>query len=390
MKIVIAPDSFKESLAAEDAAEAIAAGMRRALPNARYDLVPMADGGEGTVAALVAAGHGEIVETQVTGPLGENITAAYGLLDDGRTAVIEMAAASGLALVPAARRDPTRTTSFGTGELIGAALDRGCAAIIVGLGGSATVDGGAGMLQSLGVRFYDRAADLMDTPMTGGDLSDVARIDPSRLDPRLREVAFTAACDVDNPLSGPGGAAYTFGPQKGAYAAQVDRLDRALSSFYRTAKNVIDGDPVDAPGAGAAGGLGAACAGFLRARLRPGIDLVVEAVGLAQRVRGATLVITGEGRIDAQSLHGKTPLGVARIGAAEGVPVVAIGGSLAPDARALFAASIDALETTVTRPMSSDVALRETRAHLEDAGERVARWLILAQRLGNSKNNRLR
>ena len=381
VKIIIAPDSFKESLAAPAAAQAIATGMRRVLPNAGYDLVPMADGGEGTVAAVVAARGGTIVETRVTAPRGEIITAAYGVLSDDRMAVIEMAAASGLALVPAARRDPTRTTSFGTGELMLAALDGGCGAIVIGLGGSATCDGGIGMLQALGVRFYDEAGRLLDAPLGGGALLEVGRMDLSGLDPRLREVTITAACDVDNALTGPNGAAHTFGPQKGADARQVEDLDRGLAKFYQRVEGA-QGIKISAtPGAGAAGGLGAALVGILGARLRPGIEVVAEAVRLAERIRGSTVVITGEGRIDAQSLRGKTPLGVARISAAEGVPVVAIGGSLAPDARAVFDVAIDALETAVTRPMSTGEALGNSRAHLEDAAERVARWLILAPRL---------
>ena len=381
VKIVIAPDSFKESLDAYAAAQAIATGMRRVLPSACYDLVPMADGGEGTVTALVAARGGKIVETRVRAPLGDTITASYGVLGDDRTAVIEMAAASGLALVPAARRDPMRTTSFGTGELMRAALDGGFEAIIVGLGGSATCDGGIGMLQALGVRFYDEAHRPMDEPLGGGALLDVGSMDLSGLDPRLREITIAAACDVDNVLTGPNGAAHTFAPQKGADAKQVECLDRGLAKFYQLVENAAGIQITEMPGAGAAGGLGAALLGFLGARLRPGIEIVAEIVGLAERIRGSTVVITGEGRIDAQSLHGKTPLGVARISAAEGVPVVAIGGSLAPDARAVFDASIDALETAVTRPMSAAEALSDSRLHLEDAAERVARWLVLAPRL---------
>ena len=388
MKIVIAPDSFKESVSANDAAEAIATGMRRALPHARYDLIPMADGGEGTTAALVSACGGERIETRVTAPLGDAITACYGILGDGQTAIVEIAAASGLALVPGALRDPIRSTTFGTGELIRAALNRGSDKIIVGLGGSATTDGGAGMLQALGLRCYDAARREMKAPMGGGDLRHVMAIDPSKLDPRLTKVRFDAACDVDNPLTGPNGAAHTFGPQKGADKGQIEQLDRGLVNFYQVVENLRGIDVSKTQGAGAAGGLGAALLGFMDARLRPGIDLVVEAVGLGDRVRDATLVITGEGRIDTQTLRGKTPLGVARVSAKHGVPVVAIGGSLAPDARAVFAGGIDALEAAVTRPMSAADAIQGARAHLEDAGERVARWLILAQGL-NLENSSL-
>ena len=322
MKIVIAPDSFKESVSADDAAEAIATGMRRALPDARYDLVPMADGGEGTLAALVSACGGESIETQATSPLGDAITACYGILGDGRTAIVEMAAASGLALVPTALRDPMRSTTFGTGELIRAALDGGFDKIIVGLGGPATTDGGAGMLQALGLRCYDAAGRAMKAPMGGGNLCDVRTIDPSKLDPRLTQVRFEAACDVDNPLTGPTGAAHTFGPQKGADNGQVEQLDSGLVNFYQLVENLRGIDVSKTQGAGAAGGLGAALLSFMDARLRPGIDLVVEAVGLGDRVRGATLVITGEGRIDTQTLRGKTPLGVARASAKHGVPIM--------------------------------------------------------------------
>ena len=381
MKIVVAPDSFKESLDAAGAAHAIAAGMQRVLPHARYDLVPMADGGEGTVAAMVAATGGELVEREVTGPLGDEVAAHYGILGDGRTAVIEIAAASGLALVPPERRNPMRTTSFGTGELIRDALSRPLDKIIVGLGGSATNEGGIGLCQALGVRFIDQQGDVIAAPIDGERLTAVTDFDLADLDPLISGVRFEAACDVDNPVSGPRGASATFGPQKGATPAQVARLDHSLERLFRLLERRTGQSLVQTPGAGAAGAAGGALLGFLQAELRPGIDIVIDAVDLRARLDEADLVVTAEGRIDAQTMHGKTPHGIARLAAARGIPVVAIGGSLAPDADAVLVDAIDAVEAAVCRPMSTTDALRDARSLLVDAGARVAHWLVLGRRL---------
>jgi glycerate kinase len=379
VKIVIAPDSFKESLDAMAVAQAIAGGIAAVLPDADLDLVPMADGGEGTVAALVAATGGSLVPVAVTGPRGERLDATFGLLGDGRTAALELAAASGLALVPPDARNPLLTTSYGTGELMRAALDRGIATLIVGIGGSATVDGGGGLLQALGVRFFTAAGNEIVSPLTGAHLEDIAALDLSNLDPRLAHTRLRIACDVDNPLLGSHGAAAVFGPQKGADAGQVARLDAGLARFYDVVERTLGSSVRSRPGAGAAGGVGAALLAFLDAGLRPGIELVIEAIDLPSRLRGAALVVTGEGRLDTQTLHGKTPHGVARAARALGIPVIAIGGSIADGAEAALAGIFDAVEACVTRPLRLDEALADAPATLRRAGMRVAQWLCLAR-----------
>ncbi len=383
MKIVIAPDSFKESLSALEVATALASGVRAALPDAVCELVPMADGGEGTVDALVAATHGRHLQVEVTGPLGQPINARFGVLGSTRTAVVEMAAASGLMLVPPLARDPTRTTSFGTGELIRAALDERVDTLIVALGGSATIDGGAGMLQALGVKFFSHDGAELVEPLTGGELQTIARLDPQNLDSRLRRTRILVACDVNNPLLGPLGAAAVFGPQKGATPAQVMSFDAGLGHFYRLVAQTLSVDVTARAGAGAAGGMGAALLAFLNATLRPGIELVIDATELPARIKGAAVVITGEGRLDAQTLHGKAPLGVATLAHQLGVPVIGVGGSLAPDAETALGAAFDALEATVTYPMPLAEALTNARANLERTGRRIGRWLKLSRLKGS-------
>lgn len=337
MRIVIAPDKFKEALPAGDVAAAIASGVRRVLPDAQIDLVPMADGGEGTVEALLAATGGSRRRSVVTGPLGEPVKATWGILGDGRTAVIEMAAASGLALVPLNRRDPTRTTTFGTGELVRAALDAGAAHVLIGIGGSATTDGGTGAAQAVGVAFRDARDNPPTRPMTGGDLAGLSRIDLGARDGRIAGVSIEAACDVDNPLLGPRGAAAVYGPQKGATPEQVAELDRGLSHLADLIERDIGKDVRRFAGAGAAGGLGAGLVAFLGARLRAGIDIVMDATRLRERIRGADLVITGEGRLDAQSMMGKVIAGVGRAANDAGVPVVALVGTVGDGAETALA-----------------------------------------------------
>lgn len=383
MKIVVAPDSFKESLSALEVAEAIAEGLRNTLPQANCELVPMADGGEGTVEALVAATDGRLIETEVTGPLGDAVTARYGVLGDGATAVIEVAGASGLAHVPAAARDPMRATSYGSGELVRHALDRSIQHLVIGLGGSATNDGGAGLCQALGVRFSDRAGNLITEPISGGLLTDIGSFDRTGIDERLAKIRVEVACDVDNPLCGPRGASATFGPQKGASAAQVESLDRALEKLYGLVEDSLGRSIMAIPGAGAAGGLGAAMLAFLQAELRPGIEIVMEAVNFAERLRDADVVITGEGRIDAQTLHGKAPYGVARFAAEHGIPVIALGGSLDDGAEDLVADVFDSIEAIVTRPLTLEEALAGARPNTVRAGARIGAWLRLGRRIGS-------
>ncbi len=384
MKIVIAPDSFKESLSALEAAKAIETGFREVLPDAEYCVLPMADGGEGTVAAMVAATGGSLVEVDVSDPLGETVKALYGLTRDRKTAFIEMAAASGLCLVAPSRRDPMKTTSYGTGELIAAALDAGARHLIIGIGGSATNDGGAGMLQALGVKLLDR--DGLEIDAGGGNLAHLDRIDVSGMNPRLKASRIEAACDVNNPLTGPKGASYIFGPQKGASAAVAARLDNNLAHFAELISRDV-GLRVDAkPGAGAAGGMGAALLAFLGATLRPGIEIVMEAVGLEPAVMGADLVITGEGRIDSQSIHGKTPIGVASVARRYGIPVIGIAGSLSSDVGVVHNYGLDAVFSILNQICTMEEALTNAAANLRALSRNIAATLKLAGELAANSN----
>ncbi|MGF1685886.1 glycerate kinase [Photobacterium japonica] len=378
MKIIIAPDSYKESLTAMDVAVAIEAGFRHVLPDAQYIKLPMADGGEGTVQSLVDATEGHIVAHTVTGPLGEPVEAFYGVMGDGKTAVIEMAAASGIHLVTPDQRNPLVTTTLGTGELITAVLDKGVEHIIIGIGGSATNDGGLGMAQALGFKLLD--ADGQPLGFGGGELARLATIDASGVDPRLAQVKLEVACDVDNPLCGPKGASHVFGPQKGATPEMVEQLDANLSHYADIIRAQLGRDVKDMPGAGAAGGLGAALLGLLNADLRPGIEIVMDAVDLASIVEDADLVITGEGRIDSQTIHGKTPIGVARTAKRFNVPVIGIAGCLSTDCHVVHDHGIDAVFSVVPRSVSLAEALRDAAENVEQTARNVAALLQITLR----------
>ncbi len=393
MKIVIAPDSFKGSLSAHEAAEAIRDGVLRALPDAETVLIPLADGGEGTVDALVTATGGRIVRAPATDPLGHRIESFFGILGDGATAVVEMAAASGLPLVPPDMRNPLLTTSCGTGELIRAALDacetspildKGDGApslrIILGLGGSATNDGGVGMVQALGGSFRDERG--QEVGFGGGELARIRRIDLSGLDPRIAETEIVAACDVDNPLTGARGASAVFGPQKGATPEMVSALDAGLRNLAEVIRRDLGIDVERTPGAGAAGGIGAAAVAFLGAELRSGIEIVLGATHFAERIHGASLVITGEGRIDAQTLRGKTINGVLRAARAEGVPVVALGGGIEPEGYRLLDQGASAVLSIINRPMPLEEAQSSARELLAAASEQVVRLICVARSAG--------
>ena len=371
MKIVIAPDSFKESLTALEVAEAIEAGLKKVLPDAEYVKVPMADGGEGTVQSLVDATEGRLISAEVCAPLGNKVKAEFGLSGDGRTAIIEMAAASGLHLVPPEARNPLRTTSYGTGELILAALDEGVEKIIVGIGGSATNDGGAGMLQALGALLLD--AQHQPIGAGGGCLQDLAAIDLSGLDKRLAGVEIVVACDVDNPMCGEKGASAVFGPQKGATPEMVQALDSGLQHFAAIAARDLGLDIQSPAGAGAAGGMGGGVLLLPDARLQAGVQIVMEAVKLAEKVQDADLVITGEGRMDAQSVHGKTPIGVAHTAKAFGKPVIAIVGCLREDYEVVYAQGIDAVFPIIRQLGSLEEILQHGRDNLVSAAQNVAR-----------------
>lgn len=374
MKLVIAPDSFKESLSARAVAEAIAAGWARVYPDAELLLCPMADGGEGTVDALLSATDGKLQQTRVSGPLGDPVEAHWGLLPNAQ-AIIEMAEASGLHRVEPGRRDVLAASSHGTGELIRAALDAGVRRIVLGLGGSATNDGGAGLLAALGVRFLDREG--QELPLGGAALARLSQIDLTGLDTRLAQVEVMVAADVDNPLCGPRGASAVFGPQKGASAEQVVQLDEALAHYADVMAATLGEDLRDLPGVGAAGGLGFAARAVLRAGFRPGVELVAELSGLAQAVQGADLVITGEGRLDGQSLHGKTPVGVARLARTAGVPVIALAGSLGEGYQRLYAEGIGAAFSLAPGPLSLEQAMQQAADQLSARAADLARlWQI--------------
>jgi glycerate kinase len=359
LRVLAAPQAFKGSLSASEVARAMSEGVLRAAPDAQLTELPLADGGEGTVQALVDATGGRLIEVRATGPLGDHVQATYGILGDGETAVIEMAAASGLPLVPPARRNPLLTTTYGTGELIRHALEHGCRRLTIGIGGSATVDGGAGMAQALGVRLFD--ADGGDIGPGGGSLASLARIDATGLLPQAREATVLVACDVANPLLGPTGAAAVYGPQKGATPEMVQQLEAGLDNLARVVERDLGARVADLPGAGAAGGLGAGLVAFLNAELRPGIEIVMEAVGFEDRVRQADLVLTGEGRMDAQTAFGKTIAGVARVAAKHGVPVVALAGSVEPGAADALPGLVAALPI-LAGPMTLDEAMDPSTA----------------------------
>ncbi|HHF3260333.1 glycerate kinase [Vibrio diabolicus] len=378
MKVVIAPDSFKESLTAKQVSEAIKTGLARVWHDAEFITVPVADGGEGTVQSLIDATQGEQVFTTVTAPLGNDVEAFYGILGDGETAVIEMAEASGLHLVPSDARDPKLTSSIGTGQLIKHALDRGIQRLIIGLGGSATNDGGVGMLTALGVTFLDESGHAI-TP-NGDGLAALASIDISGLDPRLATCEVLVACDVDNPLCGDKGASAIFGPQKGATASDVTLLDNALRKFGELTEQATGKHVLTREGAGAAGGMGAALLGYTPARLQPGIEIVLETVKLAQHVADADIVFTGEGRIDHQTAHGKTPMGVAQVAKQFDLPVVALAGCVGDNYQAVYECGIDAVFACVPRAMSLSEAMKEADVNVANLAENVARmWQIKSQ-----------
>jgi glycerate 2-kinase len=376
MKIIIAMDSFKGCLSSTEAGREIAAGIRDVLPGAEIILLPLADGGEGTVDALIAATGGEQRRVEVTGPLGEPVSAIYGILGSGRIAVIEVAAACGLPLVPTGRRNPLLTTSRGVGEIIMDALERGCREFIIGLGGSATNDAGLGMLQALGWRFRDSNGDCVGRG--GQALCTVQSIDGSGVHPALQECVFRIACDVDNPLYGPEGAAFIFAPQKGAGPKMVKLLDEGLQHFARIALRELAANIADIPGAGAAGGLGAALAGFLGGKLESGVELIMDSLQLNRQLQGASLVITGEGRLDGQTSRGKAPLGIARLAALQQIPVIALAGNVQEAASRMNELGITAYFPIISRPMTLEEAMQpeQAAAHLRV----TARQLLLLLR----------
>lgn len=377
MKFVLAPDSFKESMTAKEAAEAMERGIKKVMPNAEFAQVPMADGGEGTVQSLVDATGGELIETEVTGPLGKRTKAVFGILGDKTTAVIEMASASGIQLVKKEERNPLYTTTYGTGELIKAALDKGVKRIFIGIGGSATNDGGAGMLQALGGKLLDKNG--QELPFGGGALGKLHKIDLTNLDSRLKEVIIEVACDVTNPLTGKTGASHVFGPQKGATPEIVEILDKNLVHYAEIIRQQFHKDVENIPGAGAAGGLGGGIMAFLNAELKRGVDLVIKYTELEEKVQGATYVFTGEGSIDSQTIFGKTPFGVAKTAKKFGIPVIAFAGRIGDGVEVLYENGIDAIIGIVPGAVSLEEALKKGEINLERAAENIARILKKAQ-----------
>lgn len=373
MKIIIAVDSFKGSCTAREAAEYISRGIRRVYPEAELIPLPIADGGEGTVGAIAAATGGRLISVDVSDPLGRPIRAQYAVLPSGE-AVIETAAASGLTLVAANERDALRATTYGTGQLIRHALEHGARRLIIGLGGSATTDGGMGIGRALGIRFLDERGEELGEG--GGELMRLARIDADALMPEARESEFILACDVKNPLHGAQGAAYVYAPQKGASPDEAAYLDRALENYGKILKEQLSRDIAMQEGAGAAGGLGCIFMAFMNAAIRPGIELVLDTIDFEEKLRGASLVITGEGRIDAQSAFGKVPCGVARRAkSAAGIPVIAIGGATSRGAEALYDCGVDALFSAVSGICTLDEAMANAAENLQEAAERAMRLI---------------
>ncbi|MFW6174153.1 MAG: glycerate kinase [Chloroflexota bacterium] len=379
MRVVIAPQGFKGSLTALEVAEAIERGVKRALPDAETVLAPVADGGDGTLQSLVDASGGHIETASVTDPLGRPVEALWGAMGDGKTAVIEMARASGLAMLRPEERDPLRATTRGTGELFKAALDAGYRNFIVGIGGSATNDGGAGMAQALGARFLDAQGN--ELPPGGAALAELDRIDMTGFDERLKGARVTVACDVNNPLCGDDGASAVFGPQKGATPEMVKQLDAALARFADVVERDLGVDIRERQGAGAAGGLGAGLMAFMNAELDAGVDIVLDAVGLDRALEGADLAIVGEGQIDRSTIFNKSPVGVSQRARKRRIPSVAIAGGLGEGFRETYEQGIEAAFALTTGPMSLDDAMAGCAGLLETVSEQVMRTVTLGQRL---------
>lgn len=382
MRIVIAPQSLKGSLTAAEAGKAIAEGVQAVYPEAEVEIVPVADGGEGTVQALVDATGGQMVSQTVTGPLGEPVNAFFGLLGDGRTAALEMAACAGLPLVPPERRNPRITTTYGVGELLRAALDHGRRHFIIGIGGSATNDGGAGMAQALGASLL--TAEQQPIARGGAALATLAQISLAGMDARLQVCTFDVACDVNNPLYGPLGASAVYGPQKGATPEMVAQLDDALAHFARIVERDLGMAVKDLPGAGAAGGLGAGLVAFLHATLRPGAQIVLEAVQLEERLRAADLVITAEGQIDEQTAYGKSIGAVAERAKRYGIPVLALAGSLGNGYQSVYSLGVDAVSVLPSGPMTLAYAMQHAAELTRDTTERALRMIRLGTKLRSS------
>ncbi|CAK2460711.1 glycerate 2-kinase 1 [Vibrio crassostreae] len=387
MKIVIAPDSFKESLTAKQVCDAVEKGFSEVFPQAQYVHLPLADGGEGTVDVLLQGLDGEVRCSLVSGPLGSHheeakISAQWALLDNGNTALIEVAAASGLDLIDVSKRDPTVTTTYGTGELIREALDLDVSKIMLGLGGSATNDGGAGILQALGGKLLDRKGN--ELPKGGAALADLVRIDLSQIHPRCKDVEFIVACDVANPLIGLNGASQVFGPQKGASQSLVTELDQSLAHFAKVSKTAIGIDHSFSSGFGAAGGTPLGLSLMFDVQIKPGIEMILDALDADKVLEQADLVITGEGQMDNQTLEGKTPFGIAKRAKAKSIPVIGIAGSLGSEIDDLYA-TIDSAFASVRSPQSLEQVLQEASMNVTRTSRNIAATLKLGASMINTK-----
>jgi len=381
MKIILAPDSFKGNLTSLEVATAFEKGIKRVLPRAKCIKIPMADGGEGTVQSLVDGVGGKFIRKRVVGPAGNTVSARYGLLSDGLTAVIEMAEASGLPLVSGKNKNPLKTTTYGTGELILDAAKRGAEKIIIGIGGSATNDGGVGMAQAIGIRFLNKQGKVISDYGSGGMLNKIARIDNKKVDPLLKKIKIIVACDVNNTLCGKSGASYVFAPQKGATPTMVRILDENLRHLGKVIKQSLRKDVIKLKGAGAAGGLGAGLVAFTGARMKSGIEIVIDASNICKYMENADLVVTGEGRVDTQTAFGKTPSGIAKAARKYCIPTIVIGGGITDDANDIFTYGIDGLESACARDMSLEEAIKNSSKHLANAAERVIRLVLIGKKI---------
>ena len=375
LTIVLAPDSFKESMTAKEVCESMEAGIKKINKDITCIHVPMADGGEGTMQSLVDATYGEVYSLNVVGPLGDEIKAEYGILGDGEIGILEMASASGIHLVPKEKRNPLITTSYGTGQLIKACLDKGVKKLLIGIGGSATNDGGAGVVQALGGKLLDK--DGNELSFGGGELKKLHKIDLTNFDKRLKDVKIEVACDVNNPLCGEKGASNVFGPQKGATPEMVDLLDDSLNHYASVIKEQIGKDVLNVPGAGAAGGLGAGLMAFLNGELKKGIDMVIEYSKLEEKVKDADMVWTGEGSIDFQTQYGKTPIGVAKIAKKYNKPVIALAGRVGDNIDVLYENGIDSIFGIIRELTDIDQALLNGKRNIQRTSEDIVRLINL-------------
>ena len=371
--IVLAPDSFKESMTAKEVCVAMERGIKKVNSNIQCIHVPMADGGEGTMQSLVDATGGEVYSLEVVGPLGNKVKAEYGILGNGEIGVLEMASASGIHLVSLEERNPLITTTYGTGELIKACLDRGVKKLLIGIGGSATNDGGVGVIQALGGRLLDKEGNELG--FGGGELEKLDRIDLTNFDRRLKDVVIEVACDVSNPLCGENGASYIFGSQKGASVEMIKILDNNLKHYAKVIKEQFGKDVLEIAGAGAAGGLGAGLMVFLNGNLKKGIEIVIEYSGLEKKVKNCDMVWTGEGSIDFQTQYGKTPLGVATVAKKYNKPVVALAGRVGDDIDILYEKGIDSIFGIMRGVTTIDEALKNGKENIERTSENIARLM---------------